>query len=71
MEMKEPSPPTPLFIVEHDALWHGPALWPVQVGCVSFPTSPCRAEEEAALMMCKHCLAIAKTLLCYQPWFSC
>lgn len=28
------------------------------------------SEKEKALMLCNHCSAMAKTLLCYQPWFS-
>lgn len=27
-------------------------------------------ETEKALMLCKHCLSIPKTLVCYQHWFS-
>lgn len=27
-------------------------------------------EKEKALTLCNHCSAMAKTLVCYQPWFS-
>lgn len=30
-----------------------------------------QSEEEALMLLCKHCSATAKTLVCYQHCFSC
>ena len=67
--------PPPAFISEHDILWHGVPLSSVWVNChscVRFQTlvhpQPTprwgRAGERKGWVLCKRCLAIAKTLVC-------
>lgn len=67
-----------LFIAEHDILWHGIALYLVEVICLTCPltfyTSPHPQswrnwETEKVSMLCKHHLATDKMLVCYQQCF--
>ena len=74
-------PPLFPFIAEHDFTWYGITLWLVQVICpvASCPnplhspnlfTGRAEWETEMALMLCKHCSAKARTLMCYQYCFG-
>lgn len=72
MEMKEPSLLPPYLLLS--MMLYGMdqpfgqfrlAMAPSQL--FAYRPGRGRAEEEAALMLCKHCLARAKMQLCYQP----
>lgn len=65
---------TPAFIAEHVAIWFRISLWSIQVGCpaVSLPNNqpiPQWSRKTEAMTLCKHWLAIAKTLVGYQHCF--
>lgn len=71
----------PIFIVEHDVIPYGMSLQSVRVSsprCVppnllptpKLFTGETEGETEKALMLCKPCSTIAKTLGCYQHFFG-
>lgn len=72
--------PTSRIGAEHDVLWHGISCCSALVRCPScappnvFLTPVYllegQGEKQNALILCKHCSAIAETLVCYQHWFG-
>lgn len=53
-----------IFISEHEDAQYGISLWPVSVSCPTSVPSQILAYpqcDKKALMLCKHCSAVAKT----------
>lgn len=74
-----PSPKHTHFIAKHDTICHETSVWSVGVSWTSsippsiLPTprvltEAAKWEREKAVMLCKDCSSIAKTLVCYQHW---
>ena len=71
----------PSFIADHDIIWRAISIWSVGVSYPGFvPSQPlatasllaveAEQETEKALMLCKHCSAIATMSACYQSCFG-
>lgn len=68
------------FLAEHSAIWCRSCLWsaglagaqllvhPQLHGCGGQRGKRRKKKKQKALILCKHCSAIAKRLACYQHW---
>lgn len=65
------------FIAEHDVIWHGIALWPVQISCPSAAPSqllahsqptPCRDKVRSRGSLLTLCMNIKISVISAQVW---